>query len=63
MLHVPKGVRIEEPLRVYIQLSDEQQADMSHVLLIAEENSQVVILEDNASATPDNGGWSSLWRG
>ena len=56
VLHVPKGVRIEEPLRVYIQLSHEQQADISHVLLIAEENSQVVILEDNSSANQNAGG-------
>ena len=56
VLHVPKGVRIEDPLRVYIQLSEDQHADMSHVLLIAEEDSQVVILEDNSSANPDAGG-------
>ncbi len=56
VLHVPKGVRIEDPLRVYIQLAEDQHADMSHVLLIAEEDSQVVILEDNSSANPDAGG-------
>ncbi len=56
VLHVPKGVRIEDPLRVYIRLSEDQHADLSHVLLIAEEDSQVVILEDNASANPDVGG-------
>ena len=57
VLHVPKGVRIENPLRVYIQLSEDQHADLSHVLLIAEEDSQVVILEDNASANPEAGGF------
>lgn len=56
VLHVPKGVRIEDPLRVYIRLSEDQHADMSHVLLIAEEDSQIVILEDNASANSDAGG-------
>jgi Fe-S cluster assembly protein SufD len=56
VLHVPKGVRIEDPLRVYIRLSEDQHADMSHVLLIAEEDSQIVVLEDNASANPDSGG-------
>ena len=56
VLHVPKGVRVEEPLRVYIQLSEDQHADLSHILLIAEEDSQIVILEDNASANPDVGG-------
>ncbi|MDE0637715.1 MAG: Fe-S cluster assembly protein SufD [Candidatus Poribacteria bacterium] len=56
VLHVPKGVRIEDPLRVYIRLSEDQQADLSHILLIAEEDSQIVILEDNASANPDSDG-------
>lgn len=57
VLHVPKGVRIEEPLRVYIKLSKDQHADLSHVLLIAEEDSQIVIIEDNASANQDTGGF------
>lgn len=57
VLHVPKGVRVEEPLRVYIRLSEDQHADMSHILLIAEEDSQIVILEDNTSANPDSGGF------
>jgi len=57
VLHIPKGVRIEDPLRVFIQLSEDQQADLSHILLIAEEDSQVVIIEDNASENPDSGGF------
>ena len=57
VLHVPKGVRIEEPLRVYIKLSEDQQADLSHILLIAEEDSQIVIIEDNASAHQDTAGF------
>lgn len=57
VLHVPKGVRIEDPLRVYIRLSEAQQADLSHVLLIAEEDSQVVVIEDNASDNPDSDGF------
>ena len=56
VLHVPKDVRIENPIHVYIKLSEEQHADLSHVLIIAEENSQVVIMEDNASTNPDSGG-------
>lgn len=59
VLHVPKGVRVEVPLRVYIRLSEEQHADLSHVLVIAEENSEVVILEDNASINQDAGGFHS----
>lgn len=57
VLHVPKGVRIEDPFRVYIKLSEEQQADLSHVLVIAEEDSQIVILEDNSSVNPDSDGF------
>ena len=57
VLHVPKGVRVEIPLRAYIRLAEEQHADLSHTLIIAEENSEVVILEDNSSANQDSGGF------
>lgn len=56
VIHIPKGVRIEDPVRVFIELSEDRQADMSHVLLIAEEDSQVVIIEDNSSAKPNSDG-------
>ena len=56
LIHVPKGVRIEEPLRVYIRLNEDQHADLSHVLLIADEDSQVVVIEDNSSTNPEAGG-------
>ena len=59
VLHVPKGVRVEVPLRVYIRLSEEQHADLSHILVIAEENSEVVILEDNSSTNQEAGGLHS----
>ena len=59
VLHVPKGIRVEVPLRVYIRLSEEQHADLSHILVIAEENSQVVILEDNLSTNQEAGGLHS----
>ena len=59
LLHVPKGVRIEVPLRVYIRMSEAEQADLSHTLIIAEEGSQVVVLEDNLSTTPDASGFHS----
>ncbi|MCY3744581.1 MAG: Fe-S cluster assembly protein SufD [Candidatus Poribacteria bacterium] len=49
LLHVSKGVRVEAPLRVYIRMSEAEQADLSHTLIIAEEGSQVVVLEDNLS--------------
>ena len=59
LLHVPKGVRVEVPLRVYIRMSEADQADLSHTLIIAEEGSQVVVLEDNLSTTPDASGFHS----
>lgn len=49
VLHVPKGVRVEIPLRVSIALSEANRADLSHALIIAEASSQVVILEENLS--------------
>ncbi len=57
VLHIPKGVRIEDPIRIFIELSENQHADLSHVLLIAEEDSQAVIIEDNASAKSDSEGF------
>ena len=56
LLHVPKGVKVEVPLRVYIQMSEAKQADLSHTLIIAEEGSEVVILEDNLSTNSEAGG-------
>lgn len=49
VLHVPKGVHVEIPLRVSIALSEANRADLSHALIIAEASSQVVILEENLS--------------
>lgn len=49
VLHVPKGMRVEIPLRVSIALSEANRADLSHALIIAEASSQVVILEENLS--------------
>ena len=59
VLHIPKGVRVEEPLRVYIKMSEAEHADLSHTLIIAEEGSHVVILEDNSSTNSDTGGLHS----
>lgn len=56
LLHVPKGVKVDVPLRAYIKLAKEQQIDLSHILVIAEENSEVAILEDNSSSSPDTSG-------
>ena len=59
LLYVPKGVRVEVPLHVYIKMSEAEQADLSHTLIIAEEGSQVVVLEDNLSTTPEASGFHS----
>ena len=59
VLHVPKGVSVEVPLRVYIKMSEAEHADLSHTLIIAEEGSQVVILEDNSSTDPNVSGLHS----
>ena len=40
-------------------MSGAGQADLSHTLIIAEEGSQVVVLEDNLSTTPDASGLHS----
>jgi len=59
LLHVPKGVSVEVPLRVFIKMSEADQADVSHTLIIAEEGSRVVVLEDNASTTAAASGFHS----
>ena len=59
LLHVPKGVKVEVPLRVYIRMSEAEQADLSHTLIIAEEGSEVVILEDNLSTNAEASGLHS----
>ena len=59
VLHVPKGVHVEIPLRVSIALSEANRADLSHVLIIAEASSQVVILEENLSLDATAGGMHS----
>ena len=59
LLHVPKGVKVELPLRVYIRMSEAAHADLSHVLIIAEEGSEVAILEDNSSTNPEASGFHS----
>ncbi len=49
VLYVPRNVRVEMPLRVSIALSEAGHADFSHVLIIAEAGSEVVISEENVS--------------
>ncbi len=59
LLHVPKGLRVEVPLHVHIKMSEAQQADLSHTLIIAEAGSQVTILEDNLSTDDTTSGFHS----
>ena len=59
LLHVPKGLRVEVPLHVHIKMSEAQQADLSHTLIIAEAGSQVTILEDNLSTDNTTSGLHS----
>lgn len=59
LLHVPKGVRVEVPLRVRIALAEANRADLSHVLIIAEAGSQVVISEENLSTDATASGMHS----
>ncbi len=59
LLHVPKGVKVDLPLRVYIKMSEAEHADLSHTLIIVEEGGEVAILEDNASTNPEASGLHS----
>ena len=59
LLHVPKGVKVDLPLRVYIKMSEAGHADLSHTLIIVEEGSEVAILEDNSSTNSEAGGLHS----
>ena len=59
LLHVPKDVRVEMPLRVYIEMSEAEHADLSHTLIIVEEGGEVAILEDNSSANAEASGLHS----
>jgi len=53
LLHVPKNVVLEVPLRAFVALSEAQRADLSHTLIIAEAGSQVTVLEEHLSADAD----------
>ncbi len=56
LLHVPKGVVLEVPLRVFVALSEAGQTDLSHTLIIADEGSQVTVLEEHLSGDADTPG-------
>jgi Fe-S cluster assembly protein SufD len=50
LLHVPKGVVVEIPLRVFVALSEPQRAELAHTLIIADADSQVTLLAEHLSA-------------
>jgi Fe-S cluster assembly protein SufD len=56
LLHVPKGVVLEVPLRVFVALSEAGRTDLSHTLIIADEGSQVTVLEEHLSGDADTPG-------
>ena len=60
LLHVPKGVVVEVPLRVFIALSESQHADLSHTIIVADADSKVTILEEQVSS---NGGGAGFHCG
>ena len=49
LLHVPKNVVLEIPLRVFVALSEAGRADLSHTLIIADTGSQVTVVEEHLS--------------
>ena len=49
LLHVPKGVVVEIPLRALIALSESRHADLSHTIVVADADSKVTILEEQVS--------------
>jgi len=53
VLYVPRNVQIEEPLHSLIGLAEPNAADLSHTLVILEEDSSATLLEETASARPD----------
>lgn len=49
LLHVPKGVVVEIPLRVFIALSESHRADLAHSIIVADDSSQITIVEEQLS--------------
>ena len=49
LLHVPKGVVVDIPLRAFIALSEPRYADLSHTIVVADADSKVTILEEQVS--------------
>lgn len=50
LLHVPKGVAVEIPLRVFNALTESHRADLAHSIIVADDSSQITIVEEQLSA-------------
>jgi Fe-S cluster assembly protein SufD len=59
LVHVPKGVVLEQPLYVRIANSAEGGSLFWRLLVIAEEESRFTLIEEYASARPDLSGYSN----
>jgi Fe-S cluster assembly protein SufD len=57
LLYVPKGVVVEIPLRAFVALSEPQRADLAHTIIIADDHSQVTMIEEHLSANTDAPGF------
>ncbi|MDZ4848190.1 MAG: Fe-S cluster assembly protein SufD [Pirellulaceae bacterium] len=55
-LHVPKGVSVEQPFHIHSGMSDGG-TDVSHVLLVLEENTSATVLYESSSTTPNADGF------
>ena len=57
LLHVPKEVVVEIPLRAFISLSESRYADLSHTIVVADADSKVTILEEQVSTDGETAGF------
>ncbi len=55
VLYVPKGVRIEQPLRAATWMTAGQRAGFNHTLIVLDEGAQATLIEEFASAAPAKG--------
>ena len=56
VLYVPRGVNVAAPLHSLIALATDGAADLSHTLVILEENASATLLEETASTTAEASG-------
>ena len=56
VLYVPRNVELDQPLHSLIALSEAGAADLSHTLVILEDNASATLLEETASASADSAG-------